>query len=78
MSRPRPNLIPSQEDSHDSDFARDAEDHKSTTGVGYFLSGSLVTWASQKQRIVTLSSCEAEYVAGAVQQQHARAFGLAD
>jgi len=49
----------------DSDFAGDAEDRKSTTGVVYFLDSSLVTWASQKQKIVALSSCEAEYVAAA-------------
>jgi hypothetical protein len=49
----------------DSDFAGDVEDRKSTTGIGYFLGSSLVTWASQKQRIVALSSCEAEYVAAA-------------
>jgi len=49
----------------DSDFAGDVEDRKSTTGVVYFLGKSLVTWASQKQKIVALSSCEAEYVAGA-------------
>jgi hypothetical protein len=49
----------------DSDFAGDVEDRKSTTGVGYFLRSSLVTWASQKQRIVALSSCEAEYVPAA-------------
>jgi hypothetical protein len=46
----------------DSDFAGDPEDRKSTTGVIYFVGTSLVTWASQKQKIVTLSSCEAEYV----------------
>jgi hypothetical protein len=49
----------------DSDFAGDAEDRKSTTGVVYFLGKNLVTWASQKQKIVALSSCEVEYVAGA-------------
>ncbi|XP_066311291.1 uncharacterized mitochondrial protein AtMg00810-like [Miscanthus floridulus] len=32
----------------DSDFARDVEDRKSTTGVIHFLGNSLVTWASQK------------------------------
>ena len=30
----------------DSDFARDSEDRKSTTGVVYFLGKNLVTWAS--------------------------------
>ena len=49
----------------DSDFAGDVEDRKSSNGIAYFLGTSLVTWASQKQKIVTLSSCEAEYVVGA-------------
>jgi len=49
----------------DSDFAGDTQDRKSTTGVIYFLGGNLITWASQKQKIVALSSCEAEYVAAA-------------
>jgi len=49
----------------DSDFAGDSEDRKSTTSVAYFLGNNLITWASQKQKIVTLSSCEAEYVAAA-------------
>jgi hypothetical protein len=50
---------------NDIDFAGDVEDRKSTTGVVYFLGNSLVTWASQKQKIVALSSYEAEYVAAA-------------
>jgi len=49
----------------DSDFAGDVEDRKSTMGVVYFLGNSLVTWSSQKQKTVALSSCEAEYVAAA-------------
>jgi hypothetical protein len=49
----------------DSDYAGDVEDRRSTSGAVYFLGKSLVTWSSQKQKIVTLSSCEAEYVAAA-------------
>lgn len=49
----------------DSDFAGDVEDRKSTSGVVYFLGNNLVTWTSQKQKIVALSSCEAEYAAAA-------------
>ncbi|WVZ50199.1 hypothetical protein U9M48_001476 [Paspalum notatum var. saurae] len=49
----------------DSDHAGDLDDRKSTTGVAYFLGPSLVSWASQKQKTVALSSCEAEFVAAA-------------
>jgi hypothetical protein len=38
---------------------------KSTTGVFFFLGNNLITWQSQKQRVVALSSCEAEYIAAA-------------
>jgi hypothetical protein len=47
----------------DSDLAGDLDTRKSTTGVLYFLGSSLITWQSQKQRVVALSSCEAEYIA---------------
>uniref|UniRef100_A0A453B0H4 Reverse transcriptase Ty1/copia-type domain-containing protein n=1 Tax=Aegilops tauschii subsp. strangulata TaxID=200361 RepID=A0A453B0H4_AEGTS len=49
----------------DSDLAGDVDDRKSTSGVAYFLGGSIVTWLSQKQKVVALSSCEAEYIAAA-------------
>jgi hypothetical protein len=49
----------------DSDHARDLEKIKSTSGVVFFLNGNVVTWTSQKQRAVSLSSCEAEYIAAA-------------
>lgn len=47
----------------DSDLASDLDTRKSTTGVFFFLGSSLITWQSQKQRVVALSSCEAEYIA---------------
>ncbi|KAH7858787.1 hypothetical protein Vadar_028059 [Vaccinium darrowii] len=47
----------------DSDMAGDPEDRKSTTGVLFFFGHSPITWQSQKQKVVALSSCEAEYIA---------------
>ena len=47
----------------DSDFAGDSTDRKSTSGHIFFLGGMAVSWSSQKQSIVALSSCEAEYIA---------------
>jgi hypothetical protein len=49
----------------DSDHAGDLENRNSTSGVMFFLNGNLVTWTSQKQRVVSLSNCEAEYIAAA-------------
>ena len=49
----------------DSDLAGDVDTRKSTTGVVFFLGGNLVTWQAQKQRVVALSLCEAEYIAAA-------------
>jgi hypothetical protein len=47
----------------DSDLAGDVDTRKSTTGVLFFLGRNLITWQSQKQKVVALSSCEAEYIA---------------
>jgi hypothetical protein len=49
----------------DSDHASDADDRKSTSGMAFFFGSSCVTWASQKQKVVALSSCEAEYIVAA-------------
>lgn len=49
----------------DSDHAGDPNDRKSTTGLVFFLGDSVITWSSQKQKIVAMSSCEAEYIAAA-------------
>lgn len=50
----------------DSDLGGDVDQRKSTTGVIFFLGEMPVSWQSQKQKSVALSSCEAEYMAGAV------------
>jgi hypothetical protein len=48
----------------DSDHAGDQDDRKSTSGLFFFLGSRPISWQSQKQKIVSLSSCEAEYIAG--------------
>ncbi|KAL5553017.1 hypothetical protein UlMin_040418 [Ulmus minor] len=47
----------------DSDCGGDIDDRKSTSGFVFFIGDTVFTWMSKKQPIVTLSSCEAEYVA---------------
>ena len=47
----------------DSDMAGDIDTRKSTSGILFFLGDNTITWQSQKQKIVALSSCEAEYIA---------------
>ncbi|XP_062232829.1 secreted RxLR effector protein 161-like [Phragmites australis] len=49
----------------DSDLTGDIDDRKSTSGVAFLLGSSIVTWSSKKQKVVAISSCEAEYVAAA-------------
>jgi len=39
------------------------DERKSTTGFVFYIGDTAFTWTSKKQAIVTLSSCEAEYVA---------------
>jgi hypothetical protein len=49
----------------DSDLAGNVNDRKSTSGLIFFLAGGPIAWQSTKQRVVALSSCEAEYIAAA-------------
>ncbi|WVZ85164.1 hypothetical protein U9M48_032114 [Paspalum notatum var. saurae] len=46
-------------------MAGDVDGRKSTIGVNFFLGGNPVSWLSQKQHVVALSSCEAEFIEGA-------------
>jgi hypothetical protein len=47
----------------DSDLADDTYSIKSTTGVAFLLGENLISWQPQKQKVVALSNCEAEYIA---------------
>lgn len=47
----------------DSDFAGDKDSRKSTMAYFFTLGDNCITWKSQLQPLVTLSSTEAEYVA---------------
>ena len=47
----------------DADFASDIDSRKSTTGFVFTLGGTATSWALNLQKIVTLSTIEAEYVA---------------
>ena len=48
-----------------ADFANDVETGRSVTGYVFVMSGGDITWSSQRQKLVTLSTTEAEYVAAA-------------
>lgn len=47
----------------DSDFAMDPATRRSTTGYTFMNAGSAITWCSQRQSLVTVSTTEAELVA---------------
>ena len=46
----------------DNDYADDHVDKKSTSGIVFLLAESVLKWTSQKRKIVTLLSCEIEYI----------------
>jgi hypothetical protein len=50
---------------NDADFAGDIDARKITTGVIFFLMNNPITWQSMKQKVVTQSSYESEYIAAA-------------
>ncbi|KAK9053340.1 hypothetical protein SSX86_029973 [Deinandra increscens subsp. villosa] len=47
----------------DTNHMMDTDDGRSTSGDVFFYNKSLVSWHSQKQKTVALSSCEAEFMA---------------
>ncbi|KAG6526600.1 hypothetical protein ZIOFF_016592 [Zingiber officinale] len=55
----------------DSDLAGDLDGRKSTSGMTFYFNESLVSWNSQRQKTVALSSCEAEFMAATTAACHA-------
>jgi hypothetical protein len=53
----------------DADWANDKRDRRSVTGWVAKLNGDVVSWAAKKQRVVALSTCEAELYAEAASMQ---------
>ena len=47
----------------DSDWARDVDSRKSTSGYVFLLYGGAISWKSTKQSVVAISSTEAEDIA---------------
>ena len=45
----------------DADWAGSTTDRRSTSGYFTFVGGNVVTWRSKKQKVVALSSAEAEF-----------------
>ena len=47
----------------DSDYAGDPKNRKSISGYIVYVNGCPVSWRSQQQKVVSLSSCKTEYYA---------------
>ncbi|XP_071573806.1 uncharacterized protein [Temnothorax nylanderi] len=47
----------------DADYAGDIETRRSTTGYVFILANGAVTWSSQRQKLVSMSTTESEYIA---------------
>lgn len=54
-----------------SDFASDVDIRRSTTGYAFCLANGIISWSSQRQKIVTLSTTEADYVVAAATAKEA-------
>ena len=50
----------------DADMVGDIDGRRSTSSMLVFLRSAPISWLSLKQKVVALSTCEAEYVAAAI------------
>lgn len=55
----------------DADYASDVETRRSTTGYVFCMANGPVSWSSQRQKLVVLSTTESEYVAAATATREA-------
>lgn len=55
----------------DADFAGDIDTRRSTTGFVFNMCNAPVSWSSQRQKLVTLSTTESEYVAASTASKEA-------
>lgn len=49
----------------DADYAGDRETRRSTSGYVFLFGGSVISWSSERQKSVALSTTESEYIAAA-------------
>ena len=54
----------------DNDMAGDMDDCKSKSGMTFYINECLVSWNSQKQKTVALSSCEAGFMVATTSACH--------
>jgi hypothetical protein len=50
----------------DASWCSDVDDMRPTAGYMFFINNAPISWCSNKEQVVALSSCEAEYIAAAL------------
>ncbi|XP_058733302.1 uncharacterized mitochondrial protein AtMg00810-like [Vicia villosa] len=63
---------------YDADWVESADDRKSTSGGCFFLGNNLISWFSEKQNCVSLSTAEAEYIAAVLSTSPKIQFSIAE